>query len=427
VASVTKRGKKWIVRWRDPDGTERIRTCPDKVTAEALSRDVERLKALGRRWEVEVRVVVPPLVAETIDPETGKRRATGGLFRDFIADRRRTCAPDTIRHYETALGWFFDWLTARHPGVELTPKHLTLSALAAWYDDLRRDGTRGIARTRLVIGAVQSAWDWAWDSDVYGQHTERPRKLDMPTPSYGLARAPSWAEMDAAIFAAHALADACRAANDALGYRWRADLFVVLRFTGLREQQAMRLTWDDVDLEAGLLTIRGELGKSHQERSGRVVPIAKPLLEELRTWGRRDLLEGRGGGATERWLIAPHKEQRTAPSPQTTACWEASGVPPAVWRGHPHHCFRKGFKSGLLRHGADPAVRDYLVGHHQGVDAHYLDLVEIARESVDLIPPVQPPPGAGKIVDLAKAAATAGSSAEAKANRARRKARRGGS
>lgn len=44
------------------------------------------------------------------------------------------------------------------------------------------------------------------------------------------------------------------------------------------------------------------------------------------------------------------------------------------------------FKTGLSRLGVQQDVRDFLVGHHRGVDEHYLDTFAQAREAVKLIP-----------------------------------------
>jgi integrase len=266
----------------------------------------------------------------------------------------------------------------------------TRESLSSWWEDLRK--TRTISTSRLYVGAVRSAWEWAFDSDTYGEHTPRPRRFTMPTPSAAHARAPTWEEMDAAIHACDALAASeveASANNKATledSWTWRRRLLVVLRCTGLRVHQAMRLQWSDLDLERRTLTVRGELGKSRAERSGRVVPIAPVLADELAGWGIRT-------GA----LLAPWKKSRTADTMKTTRVWAASNVDPRVWgapagsdKGQPHHAFRKGFKTGLARLGVAAHVRDYLVGHHRGIDAAYLDTFEEAREAVALLPPIAP-------------------------------------
>ena len=46
---IRPRGKKFQVRWRDPDGTQRYKTCPDRRTAKQLIREIERVSKPGRR------------------------------------------------------------------------------------------------------------------------------------------------------------------------------------------------------------------------------------------------------------------------------------------------------------------------------------------------------------------------------------------
>lgn len=79
--------------------------------------------------------------------------------------------------------------------------------------------------------------------------------------------------------------DACIAA--ARG--WHRKLAIVLRMTGLHVSQAMGPLWSDLDLDRGILVFRGELGKSPSEKRGRVIPVSPHLVEELKTWGEREV------------------------------------------------------------------------------------------------------------------------------------------
>jgi integrase len=357
--------------------------------AKALVLEVETAVARGRRWVPPDEARLPVLARI----EGGE--IVEGLVRDFMIDRRRLMAAGTVRHYERALAYFCDHLRELgHRGRELPLALLTRETLASFWEELRED--RSIATSRLYVGAIIGAWEWAVDSDRYGDHAPRVRRLVMPSPASRPVRAPTWAEMDAAIAAAHALAlehsaDTRGRHSRGDSYAWRAQLYTVLRFTGLRVSQAMRLTWDDVDLENATVTVRGELGKSRAERSGRVIPISPHLVDELAGWGRR-----------EGWLLAPHKTVRDQLAPAaSTLVWVRSGVDPRVYsydagdpdaHGPTHHAFRKGFKTGLAQLGVAAHVRDYLLGHHRGVDEHYLDSRAEARAAVAMIPPVEAVP-----------------------------------
>jgi integrase len=74
------------------------------------------------------------------------------------------------------------------------------------------------------------------------------------------------------------------------GLRYR-DVLVLIAATGLRRGEALALHWSDVDLDAGMLAVRGTLGRvggnlvitePKTDRSRRTVPIAPPLAAMLR-------------------------------------------------------------------------------------------------------------------------------------------------
>jgi integrase len=68
-------------------------------------------------------------------------------------------------------------------------------------------------------------------------------------------------------------------------------VLVLIAATGLRRGEALALHWSDVDLHAGMLVVRGTLGRvdgtlvitaPKTDRSRRNVPIAPPLVAMLR-------------------------------------------------------------------------------------------------------------------------------------------------
>lgn len=133
----------------------------------------------------------------------------------------------------------------------------------------------------------------------------------------------------------------------------------------------MLLRWEDFNLDhpAGpLLTIRGDLGKTKHERSGRIVPVSTHLAEELRSWER-----------LEAWLVVSPRarngpRERVFRARDLGRAWARAGVREAVWTGRPAHCFRKGFITGLKRKNADTEAVEQLVGHKLvGQRGTYLD------------------------------------------------------
>lgn len=393
MATFAKRGKKYLVRWRDPDGSERGRTCPDYETARKLSIEIARVVALGRAWKPEDAHSLPALV------ELEKGEVTGGLFADFLEARRPLLAAGTRRHYDRSLRRFSVFLAVRNPRKRrLTVDLLTRDALEQWFGSLvdeRAESPLDLSSARLAVTAVFSAWNWAYESDKYGEDVLRPRRIEMPVPARSHAVAPSWEQMDAVIAAAYRLAIDARDDLHRVAWSWRARLCTVLRFTGLRvDEQVMQLRWDDVRLEEGELVVRGELGKSRQERAGRVIPLSPHLVELLKGWGVR-----------EGYLIAPHKDDRHSDPRHMAELWKAAKVPERVWGTPPgrkksqvHHAFRKGLKTGLADLGVTQDVRDFLVGHHRGIDEHYLDTYARARTAVRLIPQLSDDAAAGQVI-----------------------------
>jgi integrase len=71
--------------------------------------------------------------------------------------------------------------------------------------------------------------------------------------------------------------------------RWRP-LIITAIFTGLRASELRGLTWDDVDLERKVLTVRqradawNEIGAPKSEAGQREVPLAPMVVNTLREW-----------------------------------------------------------------------------------------------------------------------------------------------
>jgi integrase len=55
-------------------------------------------------------------------------------------------------------------------------------------------------------------------------------------------------------------------------------------YTGMREREVMFLTWADVDLDGGTVTVQAKKGFTTKNRRPRVIPIPDVLVEALRTY-----------------------------------------------------------------------------------------------------------------------------------------------
>lgn len=358
MASITSRGRKYIVRWRDPDGQQRTRTAPSLRAAKALQIEVEEACTAGKRWE---------------PPKPGELPDLPAIHRAFLVEASRLYAESTVYRYGVILDVWEAWLRERiSKRKRMTPDLLSRRLLGEHYDWLLSTGLHGRPRSPSTaakhISYISVVWRWAADDDDFGDHVPRPRSLRLPAPAGRPTRAPTWAEMDAVI----------RASSGP-----QQKLAIVLRCTGLRVQQAMGLRWSDVDLDRQELSIRGVLGKSRQERQGRIIPLSPHLVAELRSWEREGpelLPSNRQEGPRE----------RKARARDMGAAWERAGVREGIWRNKPHHAFRKGLMTELKVAGADDEAVKYLVGHSLGVRGHYLEAHRLPQVigAVRMIPPL---------------------------------------
>ena len=295
-------------------------------------------------------------------------------MKAYLQDCARARQESSMRRYAGNLDLVLEWFRKRtgytHGG---SPGVLSKQVLADLYDDLRSQGLKGCrqpATVKKIVEVFERMWRWAANEDRYTEFIPAPKRLEMSEGPANPVVAPTWADMDACIAAARG---------------WTRQLAIFLRCTGLRVQQVMLLRWDDVDLARGLLTIRGEIGKTKHERRGRIIPISTHLTTELARWGR------------EQEFIIPCARMQDGPRAREargrdmTRAWRRAGVREEVWRQRPHHAFRKGLKTELTRAGGRWEAVEHLLGHQVGdsVTARYLDPEFLPlKETVDLIPPL---------------------------------------
>lgn len=336
MAHVERRNKGWRVRWRERDGAERSRKCPDKRSAEQLKRLIEAEQALGRDWQ-------PDAGAPARGP------ALADVAEAYLRAHAQAWSKSTLRVRTMQLDV---WLSfCGDAGAAATTADLSGQHLHGYLEWLLLPGTgrhgtepRQRSTARRYLGLVELVWAWAheWQDDHEGWagHVPRPRRVSrsVRVDPPGWRVAPTWADMRAAI----------RAANG-----WVRELFTAMYYTGLRVDQVLRLRRDDVDLVEATLVVRGELGKTDQERAGRLVPLAPSAVSWM-----SGLPTVEGG-----WLLPCDRADRQARSWVSAAAWQRSGVRAEKWEGRPNHAFRAGWMSSLRRSGADLDAIEVLVGH----------------------------------------------------------------
>lgn len=296
----------------------------------------------------------------------------------FILDCDRTFKHGTSVRIALAMKLFRRFRV--EAGVHLVSQlsRQMLADFNAWLALPRTSRHGKIARDAETIrkntSIVQRMWQWAYDNDETST-VPPPRKLKMPSAPGKIVIAPTWAEMDACIAACET--------------EWHRQLAVVMRFTGLRVNQAMGLLWSDFDLARATLTVRGELGKTAQEMRGRVVPVSPHLVKMLEGWGTRDGFVVKSNRKGERERVARARDMERA--------WKRAGVRDVAWKGSPNHSFRDGFISGLERLGANKEAVEVLVGHSLGLRGRYVDHDALGLPAaVALVPPMN----AGNVVML---------------------------
>ena len=359
MAWIEKRRGTFRVRWFDIEERQLSRKCPDKKTAQRVKQEIERALAEGRDWEPEG-VRGAPALEE--------------VLMAYIESMVRAKAPSSVRKYAGNLDLVLRWLRQRYGDGEIPLRVLNKKLLEDLYDDLLRDGLhgrpRGVSTVVKIVAVFERAWAWAYNEDEYSRWVPPPKWMEMPEEPQDPVVAPTWAEMDACVAAARG---------------WVRQLAILLRFLGVRVAQAMWLRWDDFDFEAATLRIRGELGKSRHERRGRIIPVSRHLVDEMRGWKRHG----------EFVVHYPGKQDgpqgREARGRDMRRAWKRAEIREEVWRQRPNHSFRKGFKSQLTGAGAPWEAVEHLLGHQVGdnTTARYLDPKALRlRDAVDLIPPL---------------------------------------
>lgn len=347
--SISQRGSGYRLRWRTVLGRQRSHQCDTIKGARQAALAITTAADRGEDWHPR-RLAHAPLLGEVI--------------QDYLNDCARRLAPRSVRNLLYILRGYLRTLEAQH-GPDVLPTHVTRSSVYAYFDHLMQTSAARSASNRTM--EIVKLWRWAWDHDEYGQWFDRPRSVTLPAGTRAKpGRAPSWAQCDEMIAA-------CTV-------EWCRRLCVLMRYTGLRAGQAGRLLWSDLDMVNHLLTIRPELGKSRQERRGRVVPVPSHLIAEVSGWGVREgTLRGPGlklthSNVTLRWA------------------WQRAGVPDDVWRQQPAHAYRHAYVTEMVSRGVPQHLVSALTGHARGVTGDvYTDTAGIMgqlREAVAVIPEI---------------------------------------
>ena len=146
--------------------------------------------------------------------------------------------------------------------------------------------------------------------------------------------------------------DKLTALNEAAGTNPYQMLLLKLGLTtGMRGAEMVTLTWDDIDLEAGLVNLRPENSKT---QSGRVLPLRDDVKELL-----KGLERATGGTGNERLFFGFAKDPKALRYQWKKLCF-AAGL-----EGIGLHALRHTFGTLMLRNGVDLRTVQELMGHKQ--------------------------------------------------------------
>jgi integrase len=159
--------------------------------------------------------------------------------------------------------------------------------------------------------------------------------------------------------------------------RWRP-LIITAIFTGLRASELRGLTWDDVDLERKVLTVRqradawNAIGAPKSEAGQREVPLAPMVVNTLKEWklecpkGALELVFPNGAGKAESHANILNRGF----GPLQVACGMADGTSEKDGKGKPIlrpryglHALRHAAASLFIDQGMNPKRVQTIMGH----------------------------------------------------------------
>jgi len=249
------------------------------------------------------------------------------IVRLFLLDRQaRGLSPYTIRWYKQQLAHLARFV-GETPMNRVSPEHLR-RFLVDFAQSHNPGGVHGAYRATRAL--------FRWCAEEYG--------IEDPTRKVSAPRVPDEPLEPVPLETVKALLKTCDV--DFVGDRDRAILLTLLD-TGLRRGELLDLDVDDVDLEGGVIRVRGKGGKWRSVFVGNITTAAI-----LRWLGHRELegplwLDNRGKRLSYDALRGMLRRRA-----------KRAGVQPPT-----PHMFRRAFALAVLRNGGDLISLQRLLGH----------------------------------------------------------------
>ena len=324
----------------------------------------ERTDAQGRtRYRVQVRLKGCPPQSATFDRKTdarrwaqqteadmkagryfgtaqSKKRTFGEMVDRYVRDVLPSKGENTGRVQTTELQWWKERL-GHFVLADVTP-----AVIAETRDELARGITRdGSPRSPSTVIHYMAALshcftvavkEWGWLDDTPMQ------KVSKPHGSRGRVRFLSDDERER-------LLDACSRSESAYLY----PIVVLALSTGMRRSEILNLTWDRVDLQRRMVTLRPEDTKTRETRG---VPLVGRALETLRELSKERRID------TQLVFPAPFSDGRSPKPIDIESAWRTA-LRRAGITDFRFHDLRHSAASYLAMSGATLAEIAEVLGH----------------------------------------------------------------
>ena len=309
----TENERRYVVWYRDSTGKERLQTLPPGST-------VSDAKALRARLTTRI------AAGETVAPT---KTTVAELAAAWLEEVTPKLKPKTIDGYR--------WGVERHI-IPRLGRHrvyqLSVDDVARMISDLQAEGKK-THTIRNILKPLSRMMSMAARRGLCNGNPVRALdREDMPNGDQKKMRILDEQEIQKLLFAA---------SSD----RWRA-LFATLVFTGLRIGEALALTWDDVDLRGGMITVRD----SKTDAGVREVVMPRIVVRRLGSIG------GFSAGA-----LVFRTENDTALSKRNTLRALTSAAEKAGIEHVTQHELRHTYASILIGRGFDATLVADQLGH----------------------------------------------------------------
>lgn len=258
-ATIRRTASSWILDMRLPGGR---RKRPSLGRLATTTQD----QAIVKAAEIIRRHIVAP---DTSDPTRAPTLEAWVAY--YIETRGGQWAQNTAKLNGLVLNSF---VASAGPEVRLT--HLTAGLIWPWIGEQRERGLAD-ATVKKNLRIVRAALEAAEHEMPWFRSPARAVKIRAPKVDRGDARRLSQDELDA-LYAA---------AAEEKGGGSIVALIALCRLAGTRCNEALRLTWDDIDFAKGRVEITPKGGRESTKQRRRLVPLRPALAEILLSWRDR--------------------------------------------------------------------------------------------------------------------------------------------